>query len=172
MDQWTVVVLGDGGVGKTAFAVQTYDPTIKDAYRKQFLIDQRMCFVEVIDTAVRVAEYATLRDQWVWEAQGFILAYSVASWSTFDRLEVFRQSVQQTKRGDAVMMVVGNQCDKVNDREFGCEFLETSAKTALNVERAFTSLIRILRENNHPEPGAAPNSERRREREKRKCINL
>jgi hypothetical protein len=55
------------------------------------------------------------------EAQGFILAYSVASWSTFDRLEVFRQSVRQTKRGDAVMMVVGNQCDKVNDREVAKE---------------------------------------------------
>ena len=30
---------------------QTYDPTIEDAYRKQVLVDNRMCFVEVIDTA-------------------------------------------------------------------------------------------------------------------------
>ncbi|KAJ7855469.1 hypothetical protein B0H14DRAFT_2353200, partial [Mycena olivaceomarginata] len=28
-----------------------YDPTIEDAYRKQFVVDDRMCFVEVIDTA-------------------------------------------------------------------------------------------------------------------------
>jgi len=42
MDNWRVAVLGDGGVGKTALAVQftlncfveTYDPTIEDAYRK------------------------------------------------------------------------------------------------------------------------------------------
>jgi small GTP-binding protein len=54
-----VAVLGDGGVGKTALAVQftlncfveTYDPTIEDAYRKQLVVDNRMCFVEVIDTA-------------------------------------------------------------------------------------------------------------------------
>lgn len=30
---------------------QTYDPTIEDAYRKQLVVDNRMCFVEVIDTA-------------------------------------------------------------------------------------------------------------------------
>jgi len=59
MDNWRVAVLGDGGVGKTALAVQftlncfveTYDPTIEDAYRKQLVVDNRMCFVEVIDTA-------------------------------------------------------------------------------------------------------------------------
>jgi GTPase KRas protein len=32
-------------------AAQTYDPTIEDAYRKQLVVDNRMCFVEVIDTA-------------------------------------------------------------------------------------------------------------------------
>ena len=30
---------------------KTYDPTIEDAYRKQLVVDNRMCFVEVIDTA-------------------------------------------------------------------------------------------------------------------------
>ncbi|KAJ7875839.1 hypothetical protein B0H13DRAFT_2549477 [Mycena leptocephala] len=77
------------------------------------------------------------------------------------------------------MTVVGNQCDKVNDhevtkgegaaalgRQFSCEYLETSAKMSLNVERAFTSRIRILRETNHPEPGAAPIPSDEREGEK------
>ena len=31
--------------------IKTYDPTIEDAYRKQLVVDNRMCFVEVIDTA-------------------------------------------------------------------------------------------------------------------------
>jgi len=34
-----------------SFLTQTYDPTIEDAYRKQLVVDNRMCFVEVIDTA-------------------------------------------------------------------------------------------------------------------------
>jgi len=172
MDSWRVAVLGDGGVGKTALAVQftlncfveTYDPTIEDAYRKQLVVDNRMCFVEVIDTAGQ-EEYATLRDQWVREGQGFILVYSVASRATFERLEVFRQAMMKVKRQKPVFMLVGNKCDKQYEREvtreegaslartFGCEFLETSAKTAQNVERLFMSLVRLLRATKNAEGG-------------------
>jgi len=168
--------LGDGGVGKTALAVQftlncfveTYDPTIEDAYRKQLVVDNRMCFVEVIDTAGQ-EEYATLRDQWVREGQGFILVYSIASRATFERLEVFRQSMLRVKRQKPIFMLVGNKADKHLEREvtreegmqlareFGCEFLETSAKTAQNVERLFTNLVRNLRSTKQAtEQGAVP----------------
>jgi len=197
MDNWRVAVLGDGGVGKTALAVQftlncfveTYDPTIEDAYRKRVTIDNRMCFIEVIDTAGQ-EEYATLRDQWVREGQGFILVYSIASRSTFERLEVFRQSMLRVKRQKPIFMLVGNKCDKTYEREvsreegvqlartFGCEFMETSAKTAQNVDRLFTSLVRALRNTRQPMggPGGAtglaiggPAGPPKEER-KRRCI--
>jgi len=176
MDSWRVAVLGDGGVGKTALAVQftlncfveTYDPTIEDAYRKQLVVDNKMCFVEVIDTAGQ-EEYATLRDQWVREGQGFILVYSIASRATFDRLEVFRQAMIKVKRSRPIFMLVGNKCDKHYEREvtkeeglqmartFDCEFLETSAKTSQNVERLFTTLVRLLRSSrDSPTIGPAP----------------
>jgi len=183
MDSWRVAVLGDGGVGKTALAVQftlncfveTYDPTIEDAYRKQLVVDNRMCFVEVIDTAGQ-EEYATLRDQWVREGQGFILVYSIASRATFERLDVFRQSMLRVKRQKPIFMLVGNKADKQLEREvtreegmqlakeFGCEFLETSAKTALNVERLFTNLVRNLRSTKLADQGATvlPRKESRR----------
>lgn len=63
-------------------------------------------------------------------------------------------------------MLVGNKADKQLEREvtreegmqlakeFGCEFLETSAKTALNVERLFTNLVRSLRSTKLAEQGA------------------
>ncbi|KAI9572749.1 small GTPase superfamily [Boletus coccyginus] len=172
MDSWRVAVLGDGGVGKTALAVQftlncfTYDPTIEDAYRKQLIVDNKMCFVEVIDTAGQ-EEYATLRDQWVREGQGFILVYSIASRSTFERLEVFRQSMLKVKRQKPIFMLVGNKCDKTYEREvsreegialartFGCEFMETSARTAYNVELLFTNLVRALRQTKRLEAGGS-----------------
>lgn len=167
-------MLGDGGVGKTALAVQftlncfveTYDPTIEDAYRKQLIVDNKMCFVEVIDTAGQ-EEYATLRDQWVREGQGFILVYSIASRSTFDRLDVFRQSMLKVKRQKPIFMLVGNKCDKTYEREvsreegialarsFGCEFMETSARTAYNVELLFTNLVRALRQTKRLESGGS-----------------
>ncbi|KAH9921980.1 ras protein [Epithele typhae] len=198
MDSWRVAVLGDGSVGKTALAVQftlncfvalttpeTYDPTIEDAYRKQLVVDNRMCFVEVIDTAGQ-EEYATLRDQWVREGQGFILVYSIASRATFDRLDVFRQAMLKVKRQKPVFMLVGNKCDKQYEREvsreegaalarqFGCQFLETSAKTAHNVEQLFMNLVRLLRQTKQQEQGV-PNPVVRapeRENRRRRCIVL
>ncbi|KZT74851.1 hypothetical protein DAEQUDRAFT_720030 [Daedalea quercina L-15889] len=172
MDSWRVAVLGDGGVGKTALAVQftlncfveTYDPTIEDAYRRQLVVDKRMCFIEVIDTAGQ-EEYATLRDQWVREGQGFILVYSIASRATFERLDVFRQAMLKVKRQKPVFMLVGNKCDKQYEREvsreegaalarnFGCDFLETSAKTPTNVEKLFVELVRLLRQAKQTEQG-------------------
>jgi GTPase KRas protein len=189
MDSWRVAVLGDGGVGKTALAVQftlncfveTYDPTIEDAYRKQLVVDNRMCFVEVIDTAGQ-EEYATLRDQWVREGQGFILVYSIASRATFERLDVFRQSMLRVKRSKPIFMLVGNKADKQFEREvtreegmqlakeFGCEFLETSAKTALNVERLFTNLVRNLRSTKLAEQGPTAPTRRPTYHSKKKCI--
>lgn len=190
MDNWRVAVLGDGGVGKTALAVQftlncfveTYDPTIEDAYRKQLVVDNRMCFVEVIDTAGQ-EEYATLRDQWVREGHGFILVYSIASRSTFNRLDVFRQSMRRVKRGDPIFVLVGNKCDKAYEREvsrdegaalarqFGCEFIETSAKTAQNVERLFINLVRSLRQTRSMEVSAAGGPAKQKpEKSKRGCI--
>jgi len=202
MDSWRVAVLGDGGVGKTALAVQftlncfveTYDPTIEDAYRKQLMVDSRMCFVEVIDTAGQ-EEYATLRDQWVREGQGFILVYSIASRQTFLRLDVFRDSMLRVKRTKPIFMLVGNKCDREGDREvtimegadmarrFGCQFLETSAKNAHNVDRLFTSLVRLLRstrggEQPAPAPRALPPAGRQQpqqaqpqpQKKKSKCV--
>jgi len=188
MDNWRIAVLGDGGVGKTALAVQftlncfveTYDPTIEDAYRKQLVVDNKMCFVEVIDTAGQ-EEYATLRDQWVREGQGFILVYSIASRTTFERLHIFHQSMLRAKRNSTpVFMLVGNKSDKAFEREvsrtegialaqtFGCRFFETSAKTAQNVEDLFVGLVRELRKSRNIE--TTPSLPAKKERFWSKCI--
>ena len=115
--------------------------------------------------------YTTPRYPNLWgfrEGQGFILVYSVASRSTFDRLEVFRQSMRRVKRGEPVFMLVGNKCDKTYEREvseeegaamarnFGCNFIETSAKTAQNVERLFMDLVRALRQTRLEAGGSVP----------------
>ena len=82
-------------------------------------------------------------------------------------------------------MLVGNKCDKAYEREvskeegaalarqFGCEFIETSAKTAQNVERLFTNLVRALRQTKNIDAGQ-PNGGAPRQKDKKKigCIVL
>jgi GTPase KRas protein len=79
-------------------------------------------------------------------------------------------------------MLVGNKSDNAFDREvskdegaalarrFGCEFIETSAKTAQNVERVFTNLVRALRHATDPKP-QIPLKEKEKKK-KKKCLIL
>ena len=116
-----LVVLGDGGVGKTALTIQvlpnpcrcafathrffqlclnhfveTYDPTIEDSYRKQVVIDGQSCMLEVLDTAGQ-EEYTALRDQWIRDGEGFVLVYSITSRSSFKRIQKFYNQIQRVK---------------------------------------------------------------------------
>ncbi|KAF2804382.1 ras-domain-containing protein [Mytilinidion resinicola] len=166
---YKLVVLGDGGVGKTALTIQlclnhfieTYDPTIEDSYRKQVQIDSQSCMLEVLDTAGQ-EEYIALRDQWIRDGDGFVLVYSISSRPSFARIQKFHDQIQRVKESNGstfgpVVMLVGNKCDRVTEREvpakegsalareLGCSFVEASAKKCINVEKAFYDVVRTLR---------------------------
>ncbi len=88
----------------------------------------------------------------------------------------------KVKRQKPVFMLVGNKCDKQYEREvsrdegaalarsFGCDFLETSAKTAHNVERLFMNLVRELRNTKAQEHGVQGPARQPEKERKRKCI--
>lgn len=88
----------------------------------------------------------------------------------------------KVKRQKPVFMLVGNKCDKQYEREvsrdegaalarsFGCDFLETSAKTAHNVERLFMNLVRELRNTKAQEHGIQGPVRSPEKEKKRKCI--
>ena len=121
------------------------------------------------------------------KGQGFVLVYLIASRSTFDRLEVFRQSMLRVKRKTPVFMLVGNKCDQISTREvskdegkllagsFGCSFMETLAKTAYNVELLFTNLVRALQnaqQGDAPIPAPQRPLEDRTQQRKKRCFIL
>jgi len=162
--EYKLVVLGSGGVGKSALTVQfvqgifveKYDPTIEDSYRKQIEIDGGQCMLEILDTA-GTEQFTAMRDLYMKNGQGFVLVYSIIAQSTFNDLPDLREQILRVKDKDEVPMVlVGNKCD-LNDqrvisteqgtdlaKKFGCAFLEASAKTRVNVEQIFHDLIRQI----------------------------
>src|SRR3954467_14324927 len=85
-----VVVLGSGGVGKSALTVQfvsntfieKYDPTIEDFYRKEIEVDGQPCVLEILDTA-GTEQFASMRDLYIKNGQGFVVVYSITSQQTF-----------------------------------------------------------------------------------------
>ncbi|KAK9374181.1 ras family-domain-containing protein [Lipomyces chichibuensis] len=163
-----MVVLGDGGVGKTALTIQlclnhfveTYDPTIEDSYWKQIIVDHQSCIVEILDTAGQ-EEYTALRDQWIRDGEGFVFVYSITSRTSYNRILTCVQQVERIKGTSVPMILIGNKSDKVTEREvtsqegaalakqLGCDFFEVSAKNNINLERAFFEGIRCVRKYRH-----------------------
>jgi hypothetical protein len=90
----------------------------------------------------------SLRDQWIRDGEGFLLIYSITSRSTFERIERFKDQLTRVKDTERLPVVlVGNKCDMAGQREVSreegivlarklkCDFMETSAKTCVNVEK-------------------------------------
>jgi len=162
-----IVILGEGGVGKSALVIQftqnhfvrDYDPTIENSYRKQITIDEEVCMLDILDTAGQ-EEYSVMRDQYIRTGGGFLIVYSIANKDTFDAMEDFRDQILRVKDSSSYPMVLlGNKCDLEDQRKvtqaegkdlakkFGCPFFETSAKTRVNIEEAFEQLVRDIRGN-------------------------
>ena len=170
--EYKIVVVGDGGVGKSALVVQLvqnhfceeYDPTIEDTYRKQITVDGKTLLLDILDTAGQ-EEYSPLRNQYLRAGHGFIIVYAINSRVSFDGVNKFHEHILREQDGFAHMVLVGNKCDLDSERqvqteegqslarEWCCSFLETSAKTRTNVEEVFFSLAREI---SQPGPGPLP----------------
>ena len=104
MREFKVVVLGSGGVGKSALTVQfvsghfmeKYDPTIEDFYRKEIEVDSTPCVLEILDTA-GTEQFASMRDLYIKNGQGFVLVYSITAQSTFNDLQDLREQILRVK---------------------------------------------------------------------------
>ncbi|KAG2208727.1 ras-like protein 1 [Mucor mucedo] len=166
--EYKLVMVGGGGVGKSALTIQfiqshfvdEYDPTIEDSYRKQCVIDSETALLDVLDTAGQ-EEYSAMREQYMRNGEGFLLVYSITSRLSFEEITTFYQQICRVKDRDYFPMVlVGNKCDLEADRQvssqegrdlaknFGCQFIETSAKQRIHVDEAFFEVVRDIRRYN------------------------
>ena len=164
--EYKLVVVGGGGVGKSALTIQfiqnhfinEYDPTIEDSYRKQVTIDtEPTCLLDILDTAGQ-EEYSAMRDQYMRTGQGFLCVYNITSRASFDEIGTFHEQILWVKDANKVPMVLcGNKCDLESERQvqisegvelgksYVCPFMETSARTRTNVEECFFELVREIR---------------------------
>jgi len=193
MREYKLVVLGSGGVGKSALTVQfvqgifveRYDPTIEDSYRKQVEIDGQHCMLEILDTA-GTEQFTAMRDLYMKNGQGFVLTYSITAASTFQDLHEIRDQILKVKdTSDVPIILVGNKCDLDDERDIpyhtgenlakswgNCAFLETSAKAKINVNEIFVDLVRQIN-NKMPQEKCKSKNRRVKKRKSRfKCAIL
>jgi len=162
-----IVMLGNGGVGKSACTYrfvhekfnEAYNPTIEDSYRKAIKLDGRNYVLDILDTAGQ-EEYTELREVYMRGGEGFIVVYSVTDHKSFQEISEFRDRTLRVKdKKEVPMILVGNQADLENQRKvtkeegqqlaakFGVPFYEASALTGHNCEEIFYAMCREITNN-------------------------
>jgi len=79
-----VIMLGGGGVGKSALTLQfmydefveDYEPTKADAFRKTIPLNGEDVQIDILDTAGQ-EEYAAIRDNYIRSGEGFLCVFSL-----------------------------------------------------------------------------------------------
>eukprot|EP01120_Amphizonella_sp_Union-15-10_P013238 TRINITY_DN6124_c0_g1_i1.p1 TRINITY_DN6124_c0_g1~~TRINITY_DN6124_c0_g1_i1.p1 ORF type:complete len:195 (-),score=38.09 TRINITY_DN6124_c0_g1_i1:52-636(-) len=162
--KYKLVIIGEGAVGKSCLTIQfaqnhyvpDYDPTIENLYRKQINVEGTALLLEILDTAGQ-EEYSAMRDQYIRAGQGFLVVFSVDNRKSFDKLYLYREAILQVKDTDYFPIVLlGNKIDLDNRQVTTAEasalakswdvpYMETSAKSRINVDESFTRLVKEVR---------------------------
>ncbi|KAB7501871.1 Ras-related protein Ral-a [Armadillidium vulgare] len=159
-----VIMVGSGGVGKSALTLQfmydefveDYEPTKADSYRKKVVLDGEEVQIDILDTAGQ-EDYAAIRDNYFRSGEGFLCVFSITDDESFQATQEFREQILRVKNDDHIpFLLVGNKADLADKRrvtfedakqrsdQWNVPYVETSAKTRANVDKAFFDLARKI----------------------------
>uniref|UniRef100_A0A8C5R2A8 small monomeric GTPase n=1 Tax=Leptobrachium leishanense TaxID=445787 RepID=A0A8C5R2A8_9ANUR len=156
-----VMLLGDSGVGKTCFLIQfkdraflsgTFLATVGIDFRNKVVrVDGVNVKLQIWDTAGQ-ERFRSVTHAYYREAQALLLLYDITNRTSFDNVRAWLTEVYENAHKDVVIMLLGNKSDVTGSRvirkedgeslakEYGVPFMETSAKTGMNVELAFVAI--------------------------------
>ncbi|XP_030639316.1 GTP-binding protein GEM [Chanos chanos] len=165
---FTVVLLGDSGVGKSALAsifagaADSMDIDCElyggDICEQNVMVDGETATVSLLDTWETQDEDSCSQERCLQSGDAYIIVYSITDRSSFLRASELRIRLRRVRQADHTpIILVGNKCDLVRCREvsvsegrscaavFDCKFIETSAAMQHNVWPLFEGIVRQLR---------------------------
>ncbi|XP_063221644.1 ras-related protein Rab-8A [Bacillus rossius redtenbacheri] len=163
---YKVLVLGDSNVGKTCIVHRYCDERYYDTYISTIGIDFKQKIINLDGTPVKLQiwdtagqeRFRTLTTAYYRGAMGILLMYDVTSLDSFNHLSYWLRNIQENAAPDVVKVLAGNKCDVVEQRavdkergdkiadNFDMPFFEVSCKNNVNIEEAFLTLARRIRD--------------------------
>jgi Ras-related protein Rab-2A len=159
------IIVGDMAVGKSCLLLQFTDHKFRHQHEltigvefggKNIEVKNKTIKIQIWDTAGQEAFQAITRTYYK-GAIGALLVYDITRKETFDHIRKWYDEVKLNGSKDICCILIGNKKDLEEQRQVKYEegkrlaeennllFLETSAKTAENVQECFTiSAERIL----------------------------
>ncbi|KAL1918500.1 uncharacterized protein VTP21DRAFT_3160 [Calcarisporiella thermophila] len=160
-----LLLIGDSGVGKSClllrFCEDSFTPSFITTIGIDFKIrtidlDGKRIKLQIWDTAGQ-ERFRTITTAYYRNAMGILLTYDVTDIRTFNNIRTWYSNIEQHASEGVNKILIGNKCDAHETRavsteegqalanELGLSFLETSAKSNINVEEAFFTLARDVK---------------------------
>ncbi|CAL4920859.1 unnamed protein product [Urochloa decumbens] len=158
------ITIGDAGVGKSSLLLQFTDqrfqpelnPTIGCDFSMRIVnIDGKPIKLQIWDTA-GLELFRSFNKSFYRSAAVAILVYDITRRETFDHVAGWLDDAVEAAPANLTTILIGNKCDLDSRRTVSYEegenfakahglfFMESSAKTAQNVEEAFTMAARTV----------------------------
>jgi len=193
-----LLLIGDSGVGKSCLLLRFADNTYTDSYISTIGVDFKIRTLDIDGKTVKLQiwdtagqeRFRTITSSYYRGAHGIIVVYDVTDKVSFNNVKQWLGEIDRYACQSVNKLLVGNKADLVEKKvvdfneakEFadslGISFLETSAKSAQNVEEAFLTMTRQIKERvsrnhdpNPPKPGSVniSTNSKKLKGDKKKC---
>lgn len=155
-----LLLIGDSGVGKTCILFRFSDDAFNTTFISTIGIDFKIKTIELRGKKIKLQiwdtagqeRFHTITTSYYRGAMGIMLVYDITNSKSFDNIAKWLRNIQEHANDDVEKMILGNKCDMEDKRviakergetiarENGIRFLETSAKTNINIDKAFIDL--------------------------------
>jgi len=173
-----LLLIGDSGVGKSCLLCRYSDDVFNSNFITTIGIDFKIRTIELDGAKIKLQiwdtagqeRFRTITQAYYRGAMGILLVYDVTDDKSFNNIRTWMRNIEQHANEQVVKILLGNKCDmpdkkmvtweQGNDlaKEYGIEFFETSAKTNVKVEEAFTAIARAIKNRKPPTPNPQPST--------------
>ena len=159
-----VIIIGDSGVGKTnimskflknKFMEESKATVGVEFGSKLFDLNGHKIRAQIWDTAGQ-EKYKSITGAYFKGSKGALVVYDITQKSTYESLEKWVNDLKSAGDPKITIILIGNKSDLEENRQvskeqgeekaksFGCAFLETSALSGDNIDKAFNMMVKEI----------------------------
>lgn len=158
-----LLVIGDGGVGKSSMIARYVDDKFSPEYVSTIGIDFK---IKIIDAAGRKVKlqiwdtagqerFHTITSAYYRGSHGLMIIFSLTDAQSFHHLQYWLRHIEEGAAGNVPKLLIGTKSDLHDKREvtsevaaalaeeMGMEYMEASSKDGKNVQKAFLRMAEL-----------------------------
>ena len=166
---YRIIIVGDSCVGKSCLLLKFTENSFKDSHdvtlgvefgTKSISIEGKPIKLQIWDTSGQ-ENFRSITRSFYRRADAVILVFDMTARHTFDHCSHWLEEIKQNSSADILIFLAGNQMDLVDaeketpeitleeaqelvNKNQLCSFIQTSAKTGINVEQLFFNAAKEL----------------------------